>query len=230
MEYGFPMSDVNRSIWIGPSVLSADFLHLADQLDELAIAGADYLHFDVMDGSFVPNISVGLPILAAIRAGSGLPIDAHLMIVHPERWVTEFCKAGADRVTVHAEATAHIHRVVQAIESAGALPGVSINPATPLVAIEEILPYVGQVLVMTVNPGFGGQSFIPTMLDKISRVRDLIDRVNPSCRLEVDGGINVETIASVVAAGADTIVAGTAVFNDEGTIAANIAELRSRLV
>ncbi|MGI8405971.1 MAG: ribulose-phosphate 3-epimerase [Thermomicrobiales bacterium] len=224
------MSDVNRSIWIGPSVLSADFLHLADQLDELAIAGADYLHFDVMDGSFVPNISVGLPILAAIRAGSGLPIDAHLMIVHPERWVTEFCKAGADRVTVHAEATAHIHRVVQAIESAGALPGVSINPATPLVAIEEILPYVGQVLVMTVNPGFGGQSFIPTMLDKISRVRDLIDRVNPSCRLEVDGGINVETIASVVAAGADTIVAGTAVFNDEGTIAANIAELRSRLV
>lgn len=223
------MSDVNRSIWIGPSVLSADFLHLADQLDELAIAGADYLHFDVMDGSFVPNISVGLPILAAIRAGSSLPIDAHLMIVHPECWVTEFCKAGADRVTVHAEATAHIYRVVQAIESAGALPGVSINPATPLVAIEEILPYVGQVLVMTVNPGFGGQSFIPTMLDKISRVRDLIDRVNPSCRLEVDGGINVETIASVVAAGADTIVAGTAVFNGEGTIAANIAELRSRL-
>lgn len=223
------MSDMKRPIQIGPSVLSADFLHLGDQLDELAIAGADYLHFDVMDGSFVPNISVGLPILAAIRAGSRLPIDAHLMIVHPERWTTKFCEAGADRVTVHAEATAHIHRVVQAIESAGALPGVSINPATPLAAIEEIVPYVGQILVMTVNPGFGGQSFIPTMLDKISRVRDLIDRVNPSCRLEVDGGINVDTIASVVAAGADTIVAGTAVFNDEASIAANIAELRSRL-
>ncbi len=223
------MSDMKRPIQIGPSVLSADFLHLGDQLDELAIAGADYLHFDVMDGSFVPNISVGLPILAAIRAGSRLPIDAHLMIVHPERWATKFCEAGADRVTVHAEATAHIHRVVQAIESAGALPGVSINPATPLAAIEEIVPYVGQILVMTVNPGFGGQSFIPTMLDKISRVRDLIDRVNPSCRLEVDGGINVDTIASVVAAGADTIVAGTAVFNDEASIAANIAELRSRL-
>lgn len=223
------MSDKNRSVWIGPSVLSADFLHLADQLDELESAGADYLHFDVMDGSFVPNISIGLPILQAIRAGSRLPIDAHLMIVHPERWVTEFCEAGADRVTVHAEATAHLHRVVQAIESAGALPGVSINPATPLAAIEEIVPYAGQILVMTVNPGFGGQSFIPTMLDKISRVRDLIDRVNPSCRLEVDGGINADTIASVVAAGADTIVAGTAVFNDEASIAANIAELRSRL-
>lgn len=223
------MSDKNRSVWIGPSVLSADFLHLADQLDELETGGADYLHFDVMDGSFVPNISVGLPILHAIRAGSHLPIDAHLMIVHPDRWVTEFCEAGADRVTVHAEATAHLHRVVQAIESAGAMPGVSINPATPLVAIEEILPYVGQVLVMTVNPGFGGQSFIATMLDKISRARDLIDRVNPSCRLEVDGGINVDTIASVVAAGADTIVAGTAVFNDEASIATNIAELRSRV-
>jgi len=223
------MSDAQRAVWIGPSVLSADFLRLGEQLAEVARAGADYIHFDVMDGNFVPNISVGLPILEAVRQGTSLPVDAHLMIVEPARWVDAFREAGADRITVHVEATDHLHRVVQTIESAGALPGVSLNPATPVSAIEEVAPYVGQILVMSVNPGFGGQSFIPTMLDKIARVRELIDRKNPGCRLEVDGGINAETIAGVVAAGADTIVAGTAVFNDRATIAENLAGLRAAL-
>lgn len=223
------MSEINRSVWIGPSMLSADFLRLGEELSELAAADADYLHFDVMDGRFVPNISIGLPILEAIRPATKLPIDVHLMIVEPERWITRFCVAGADRITVHVEATAHLDRVIQQIADAGKMPGVSINPATPISTIEEVLPYVGQVLVMTVNPGFGGQSFISTTLDKIARVRDLIERVNPACRLEVDGGINVDTIANVVAAGADTVVAGTAVFNDEATIAQNIRSLRSRL-
>ncbi|HWV25272.1 MAG TPA: ribulose-phosphate 3-epimerase, partial [Thermomicrobiales bacterium] len=191
------MSDAQRAVWIGPSVLSADFLRLGEQLAEVARAGADYIHFDVMDGNFVPNISVGLPILEAVRQGTSLPVDVHLMIVEPAQWVDAFREAGADRITVHVEASDHLHRVVQTIERAGALPGVSLNPATPVSAIEEVVPYVGQILVMSVNPGFGGQSFIPTMLDKISRVRELIDRKNPGCRLEVDGGINTETIAGV---------------------------------
>jgi len=220
---------VTREIWIGPSVLSADFLRLGDQLRELEGAGADYIHFDVMDGRFVPNISIGIPVLEATRRGTELPIDCHLMIVEPDVWVEEFARAGADRITVHAEATPHLHRVVQAIDAAGKVPGVSINPATPASALEEILPYVGQILVMTVNPGFGGQSFIPTMLDKIARVREMIERRNPTCRLQVDGGINPSTIGKVVAAGADTIVAGSAVFTGELGPAGNMAQLREAL-
>jgi ribulose-phosphate 3-epimerase len=227
MEHFSSMTSTMQPLWIGPSVLSADFLHLGTQLEELASGGADYLHFDVMDGRFVPNISIGLPILEATRRGTLLPIDVHLMIADPDRWVSEFRAAGADRITVHAEATPHIHRVVQAIEASGAVPGVAINPGTPIAAVSEIVAYVGQILVMSVNPGFGGQSFIETSTDKIARVRDLIERVNPGCRLQVDGGINDETISRVAAAGADTIVAGTAVFNGGGSIAGNIAELRA---
>ena len=220
---------VANSLWIGPSVLSADFLRLGQQLQDVAAAGADYIHFDVMDGSFVPNISIGLPVLEAVRQGTSLPIDAHLMIVEPDRWVERFIEAGADRVTVHAEATPHLHRVVQRIAAAGAIAGVSLNPATSVTAIEEILPFVGQVLVMTVNPGFGGQTFISTMVDKISRVRQMIDAVNPSCRLQVDGGINPQTIKRAVDAGADTVVAGTAIFNDHQSVADALRDLRSSI-
>lgn len=219
----------SHDIWLGPSVLSADFLRLGEQLEELEQAGADYIHFDVMDGRFVPNMSIGIPVLEATRAGTSLPIDCHLMIVEPDDWVEAFARAGADRITVHVEATPHLHRVVQAIEAAGAVPSVTLNPATSIRTLEEIVPYVGQVLVMTVNPGFGGQSFIKSMLDKIARVRELIERKNPSCRLQVDGGINVDTIRSVVDAGADMIVAGSAVFAGGKSPAENLTELRARV-
>jgi ribulose-phosphate 3-epimerase len=212
---------------IGPSVLSADFLRLGEQLQELETGGADYIHFDVMDGRFVPNISVGLPILEAIRAGTSLPIDTHLMIVEPEKWVEAFAAAGSGVITVHVEATAHLHRLVQAIEAAGARPSVAINPATPLGAIEEIVPMVHQVLVMTVNPGFGGQSFISACLDKIRRLRELVDVVNPDCVIQVDGGITPATIGLAASAGATSFVAGTSVFGGAESLAANIAALRT---
>jgi ribulose-phosphate 3-epimerase len=215
-----------QDTWIGPSVLSADFLRLGEQLTELGEAGADYIHFDVMDGRFVPNISIGLQ---ATKAGTSLPVDCHLMIADPDRWVETFADSGADRITFHAEATPHMHRVVQSIEAKGRMPGVSINPATPISVLEDILPYLGQVLIMTVNPGFGGQSFIDTSLDKIRRMREMIERHNPSCRLQVDGGINPDTIRAVVDAGADTIVAGSAVFAGGKSPAENLAEMRALL-
>lgn len=218
-----------RDTWIGPSVLSADFLRLGEQLAELEAGGADYIHFDVMDGRFVPNISIGLPVLEATKSGTSLPVDVHLMIVEPDRWVEEFADHGADRITFHAEATPHMHRVVQTIEAKGKVPGVSINPATPIGVLEEILPYLGQVLIMTVNPGFGGQSFIDTSLDKIRRMREMIDRVNPDCRLQVDGGINEDTIRAAAEAGADMIVAGSAVFAGDRSPAENVARLRAKL-
>lgn len=218
-----------RDTWIGPSVLSADFLRLGEQLAELEAGGADYIHFDVMDGRFVPNISIGLPVLEATKSGTSLPVDVHLMIVEPDRWVEEFADHGADRITFHAEATPHMHRVVQTIEAKGKVPGVSINPATPIGVLEEILPYLGQVLIMTVNPGFGGQSFIDTSLDKIRRMREMIDRVNPDCRLQVDGGINEDTIRAAAGAGADMIVAGSAVFAGDRSPAENVSRLRAKL-
>jgi ribulose-phosphate 3-epimerase len=206
--------------------LSADFLRLGVQLKELENAWADYVHFDVMDGRFVPNISIGLPVLEATRAGTTLPIDVHLMIVEPERWIDEFRAAGADTITFHHEATAHSHRLAEAIERSGAKPSVAINPATPLSAIDELLPFVGQVLVMTVNPGFGGQSFIEAMVDKVRRLKATIDERGLDCVIQVDGGVNSETVGSVVAAGATSVVAGSAIINDQASIAENIEELR----
>jgi ribulose-phosphate 3-epimerase len=212
---------------IGPSILSADYLHLGRQLTELEEAGADYIHFDVMDGRFVPNISIGLPILEAVRRGTSLPIDTHLMIVEPEKWIGEFVDAGSDSITVHVEATPHLHRLIQSIRDAGARASVAFNPATPIAAIEEIVPLVDQVLLMTINPGFGGQSFLAETVDKIRRLRKLVDRVNPKCVIQVDGGISVDTIGEASAAGATSFVAGTSVFAGNGSIAANIAALRS---
>ena len=215
------------SVRLGPSLLSANFLHLGNQLQEMEGAGADFVHFDVMDGQFVPNISIGLPVLEATRAGTSLPIDVHLMMVEPDRWVESFVEAGADVVTFHIEATHHAHRVAQSIERAGGRPGVALNPATPLDTIEELLPFVRQVLVMTVNPGFGGQAFIPEMVAKIERLARVIGRRNLDCVIQVDGGINERTISGVVTAGARSIVAGSAVINALDTIAGNLESLRS---
>lgn len=218
-----------QPVIIGPSVLSADFLNLGKQLRELEAGGADYIHFDVMDGVFVPNISIGLPVLQATKRGTSLPVDVHLMIMEPDRWVDAFADAGADTITFHAEATPHVHRVVQAIKTRGIEAGVSINPSTSLSVVEEILPDVDQILIMTVNPGFGGQSFIKNSISKIERLRVMIDDVHPACRLQVDGGINEENIHRVVAAGATSIVAGSATFAAGRSIAENIAALKSRI-
>lgn len=218
-----------NAVQIGPSILSADFLRLGEQLREAEEGGADFIHFDVMDGRFVPNISIGLPVLKAVRRGTKLPIDVHLMIVEPDDYVEQFVAAGANTVTIHVEATPHLHRALQAIAQAGARPSLSLNPATPLTAIEQAVPFVGQVLLMTVNPGFGGQRFIPEMLDKIGRLRRLLDDRAPSCRLEIDGGVTTETIGPAVKAGADTIVAGSAVYGGKHPVKDALAALRSAL-
>jgi len=211
---------------IGPSVLSADFLRLGEQLREFEVAGVEYVHFDVMDGRFVPNISIGIPVLEATRRGTTLPIDVHLMVTEPERWIQPFRDAGADSITFHVEAALHSHSVAQAIAASGAEVGVAINPGTPLSAIEELIPFVDQILVMTVNPGFGGQSFIESVLSKVERLRTLLDERNPDVVIQVDGGINEETIASAVKAGASRIVAGTALLNDDRSVADNVRDLR----
>lgn len=224
-----PKLELANPVQLGPSLLSADFLRLGEQLREMESADAGYVHFDVMDGQFVPNISIGLPVLEATRAGTTLPIDVHLMIAQPDRWVEAFVEAGANVVTFHIEATPHAHRVAQTIERAGGIPGVALNPATPLETVSELLPFVGQVLVMTVNPGFGGQAFIPEMVNKVARLAATIRERNLDCVIQVDGGINETTIGSVVEAGATSIVAGSAVINEERSIAANLDLLRSAI-
>lgn len=220
---------MTRRIRIGPSILSSDFLRLGEELAALEEAGADFVHVDIMDGRYVPNMTVGLPIVEAVRRGTTLPIDVHLMIVEPERWVDQYVAAGADYLTIHAEATTHLNMTLHAIADAGAQPGVSLNPATPLIMLEEVLTIVRQVLIMSVNPGFGGQAFIPSSLDKIRRLRAALDEQNPTCLLEVDGGINPQTVDSVVRAGGDSLVVGSAVFNHPGGVDAAIKELRAAI-
>lgn len=219
----------NRTVRLGPSILTADFLHLGDQIAAAEAAGVDFIHLDVMDGCFVPNITFGLPIVEAVRKATKLPIDVHLMIVEPERYAKQFAEAGADLVTVHVEACRHLHGTLQDISAAGATASVTLNPATPLVTLEEVLPIVGQILVMSVNPGFGGQAFIPSTLEKIARLRAMLDERNPTCRLEVDGGVKSSNVREVVEAGADTIVAGSAIFAREASVADSVAGLRSAI-
>ena len=202
-------------IKIAPSILSADFARLGEQVTEAEAAGADYIHVDVMDGHFVPNITIGPLVVKALRPVTRLPLDVHLMIEEPERYIEQFAKAGADILTVHQEACPHLHRVIGGIKGLGVRAGVSLNPATPLNTLEEILPYVDLVLLMTVNPGFGGQEFIEEMLPKIERMRRMLDEWGLKCELEVDGGINIETAPKVVAAGANVLVAGEAIFGAE---------------
>jgi ribulose-phosphate 3-epimerase len=211
---------------LAPSLLSADFTRLAEEVAAAEAAGADLLHVDVMDGHFVPNITVGPLIVRAVRRSTSLPLHVHLMIERPEAYLDEFAAAGADLLTVHVEASAHLHRLVEAIRGLGKGVGVSLNPGTPVCMLEEILPYADSVLVMTVDPGFGGQELIPSMLAKIARVRALIDGLGLECDLEVDGGVNEETAADVVAAGANVLVAGAAIFAAPVGIASAMQGLR----
>lgn len=200
-------------IKIAPSILSADFANLEDAVRAAEDAGADYIHVDVMDGHFVPNMTVGPPVIASLRRVTELPLDVHLMIESPDRYLLEFAAAGATILTVHVETCPHLHRTVQLIRQLGASPGVTLNPATSLETVREILPYVDQVLVMTVNPGFGGQTYIPTMTDKIARLARMIVEAGSGAEIEVDGGIDTHTAPEVVAAGARVLVAGSAIYN-----------------
>lgn len=214
------------TVRIAPSILSADFTRLGDQVREAADAGADVIHVDVMDGAFVPNITIGPLVVAAVRRVTSLPLDVHLMVDRPERYVTAFAEAGADILTVHPEATVHLHRTLQQIRDLGIRAGVSLNPSTPESALEYVLSLTDLVLVMTVNPGFGGQKLIPEVIAKIVRVRALLDQGAPDVWLSVDGGIDPQTAPQVVAAGADTLVAGSAIYAAPAGIAAAIRALR----
>ena len=214
---------------LSPSILNADFGRLAEQVREAEAAGADYIHVDVMDGQFVPNITLGPAIIAAIRAATTLPLDVHLMIDEPRRFLPELVEAGAGIMTVHAEAVRHLHATVAAIQEAGVRAGVALNPATPLSAVEEIVDRLDLLLVMTVNPGFGGQQFIPEMLDKVARARTLLDRRGARAELEVDGGVKADNVADVVRHGARVVVAGSAIFVGGEGIHGNTAALRARI-
>jgi ribulose-phosphate 3-epimerase len=201
------------TIRIAPSILSADFARLADEVARVEAGGADLLHVDVMDGHFVPNLTVGPPIVEALRKVTKLPLDVHLMITNADAYIREFADAGADYLTVHVEACPHLHRTVQAIKECGVKAGVTLNPATPLGSVEVILPDADLLLIMSVNPGFGGQSFIPASLQKIAQARAMIERVGSHALLEVDGGVKVENAAQIVQAGADILVSGSAIFS-----------------
>ena len=213
----------STTVHIAPSILSADFAHLADEIAAVEAAGADFLHVDVMDGHFVPNLTVGPPIVESLRKVTVLPLDVHLMVTNPDSVIADFAKAGANYLTVHTETCPHLHRTIQCIKEHGVKAGVTLNPSTSLSALEEVVADVDLVLIMSVNPGFGGQTFIPACLDKIRRARQLIERTGSQALLEVDGGIKVENAAAVLKAGADVLVAGSAIFgspNYADTIAA----------
>jgi len=203
---------------ISPSVLSSDFSRLSEEIEKIESGGADYVHLDVMDGIFVPNITFGPPVIKKIRGETGLPFDVHLMIDRPERYIEDFIKAGADIITVHEEATIHLHRTIQAIKSYGKKVGVALNPSTPLESIEYILEDIDMVLIMTVNPGFGGQSFIPAMERKIKTLRKMIDNNGLNVEIEVDGGVKLDNAKEIISWGVDILVAGSAIFGGRDVI------------
>ncbi|MBP8001944.1 MAG: ribulose-phosphate 3-epimerase [Chloroflexi bacterium] len=215
-------------IKLAPSILTADFTRLGEQVQEAVTAGAAYIHLDVMDGHFVPNITIGPLVVEALRPqarATGALLDVHLMIENPERYLADFARAGADILTVHVETCPHLHRTVQMIRELGVKPGVTLNPATPLAVLEPILPDVDLVLVMSVNPGFGGQSYIPGSTAKIRRLRQMLDEMGSTADLEVDGGIKVSNVAEVVQAGANVLVVGSAIFNHQQSVTENVAAL-----
>jgi ribulose-phosphate 3-epimerase len=218
---------VTHSVKLAPSILAADFARLGDQVAEAERAGADRIHVDVMDGHFVPNISMGTPIISSLRKATRLPLEAHLMISDPDLFVDEFARAGADSFMVHWEGNNDLSRTVQLIKALGKRVGVAINPATPAEVLEEIMQDLDQVLVMTVNPGFGHQHFLHTTLPKIGRARRMIDQIKPECDLEVDGGVDVATAPLAVAAGANVLVAGSAIFNDSEGVTDAMKRLRA---
>ena len=215
------------AIRIAPSILSADFRRLGDAIAQCEAAGADWIHVDVMDGQFVPNLTFGAKVIEAARSATSLPLDVHLMVIRPEKYFEDFAAAGANGLTIHAEAAPHLHRQLNRIRELGCRPGVAINPATSLNAVCEVVPEIGLLLVMTVNPGFGGQEFIPYSVDKVRRARLMLDEAGSDAALEVDGGINEDTIGEVWQAGADSFVAGQAIFGTPD-IRGAIESLRAR--
>ena len=219
------MSRDHRNVEIAPSILSADFSCLGEQIRAVERGGAGVLHVDVMDGHFVPNITIGLPVVKSLAGFTRLPMDTHLMITDPGQYATQFVEAGAQMVSVHVEADPHLHRTLMAIKAAGAQAGVVLNPSTPVVAVEEALQFADYVLVMSVNPGFGGQKFIPQSIDKVKRLRRMIDERQLNVRIEIDGGVDRTNIQTVVAAGAEIIVAGSAIFGKSDAEAA-VKDLR----
>ncbi len=216
-------------IGIVPSILSADFTRLGEQVREAEEAGAQRIQVDIMDGHFVPNITMGPMVVEAVRRCTTLPLEAHLMISNPEQYIEDFVKAGADIIIVHQETSPHLHRLIQQIKAAGKMAGIALTPSTPILMLEDILPQLDMVLIMTVNPGFGGQSFIPETLPKISRLRQVMDQQGLHCDIEVDGGIHEATAPLVVQAGANLLVAGSAVYNERESVAEAIARLRNAI-
>jgi ribulose-phosphate 3-epimerase len=212
-------------IKIAPSILSADFARLGEEVRAITAAGADYIHVDVMDGHFVPNLTIGPPVVRALRKATSLPLDVHLMIEHPDRWVDEYAAAGADLICIHAEAAPHLHRTIQSIHAAGKKAAVALNPGSPLDQLRYVLDLIDQVLIMSVNPGFGGQSFIPQVLPKIETLRDEAEVRGLALDIEVDGGIKVDNVEAVVRAGANVIVSGSGIFA-EADYAVTIAAMR----
>lgn len=220
---------MDRPVRISPSILTADFGNLASAVRAAEEGGADAIHLDVMDGVFVPNISFGGVVVKAVRKATSLPLDVHLMVVDADPYIEQFVADGASNLTVHVESCRHLHRTLELITSAGCRAGVALNPATSLESVREVLPLLDLVLIMSVNPGFGGQRFLETSTGKLRRMRKLLEELNPLCELQVDGGVYASNIDDVVRAGANNIVVGSAVFNDKGTPAENIRALRAAL-